>query len=520
MYDEVQRLVARFFASRDEDPGAGKIEVQGERYVLVRGAALSIEFFRLVRGLFGEGRQVEADQFSRNFLYDLAHALGRADARRFHDRMALQAPLHRLMAGPVQFAFTGWATVRLLPESVLVPGPDWLVVYEHDGSFEAEAWLAAGERQGAPICIMNAGYSSGWSSESVGQPLAACELSCRARGDDACHFVMAPPEQLEARVGERLAPGAALLDPVHGLPIPDFFSRKRMEEELRQAHDALEARVRERTRELEESVRHLQQERDERARLERRLAQTLKLDAIGKLAGGIAHDFGNLMTVIANRGELLEGQVDGPTGNGHLAAIRIAAERAVALTDQLRRLSRGQQPADGLVDVGPVLVDLAGLADRGLGGRVRVQLQLVDQALPVWIDKSQLEQVILNLLVNARDAMPAGGTIQLRARAVGREDLPPAFSTGLSCPRWIRVEVEDSGIGMSAELVDQIFDPAFTTKAEGRGTGLGLATVSSIVERGGGAIRVHSVLGQGSCFSLWLPWGEGPPEPLADRALP
>jgi predicted hydrocarbon binding protein len=227
-FEQAERVVAEYFAARRERPERGSIEISGERYLFVRAASLSVEFFALVRELYGPGRHAQADEFSRNLLYDLSHGLGRADARHFHARMGLTDPLARLAAGPVHFSHTGWAFVDIDPRSAIVAGPEYLLIYEHPHSFEADAWLAGGMFVDAPACIMNAGYSAGWCQESFGIRLVSAEVACRACGDSTCRFVMAPPDRIEQRLkkfvpepsrpagGRRPAPaGAAGLQAPH-----------------------------------------------------------------------------------------------------------------------------------------------------------------------------------------------------------------------------------------------------------------------------------------------------------------
>ena len=243
-----EEIVSRFFAERREDPAHGTIEIFGERYVLVRGAALSVEFFALVRHLFGPGREREAEAFARNILFDLAHAIGKSDARNLHAKMRLDDPLSKLSAGPVHFAYAGWASVDILPESISTPDDEYCLIYEHPDSFESAAWLSARGRPDFPVCIMNAGYSSGWCEESFGIQLVSSEVLCRARGDSCCRFLMAPPHRIEERLARYAAQRPELAQQLGGFEIPDFFARKRAEEELRRSHADLETRVRERTR--------------------------------------------------------------------------------------------------------------------------------------------------------------------------------------------------------------------------------------------------------------------------------
>lgn len=234
-FAKAEDVVSGYFAGAVFDPAKGMIEICNERYVLVRAASLSFEFFSLVRDLFGKERKADADAFARNILYDLAHAVGRADARDFHLKMKLKDPIGRLSAGPIHFAHSGWAFVDILPESNAVPGKDFCLVYDHPYSFEADAWLDAGRKADFPVCIMNAGYSSGWCAESFKEPLSAVEVECRARGDARCRFVMAPPELIESRIAGREG-GRAGREANH-YEIPDFFSRKRAEEKLKKSEE-------------------------------------------------------------------------------------------------------------------------------------------------------------------------------------------------------------------------------------------------------------------------------------------
>lgn len=230
---QAEDAVGRYFAGLLADPSKGTIEILGERYVLVRGAALSVEFVSLLEQLFGDGGGHEATDYARHMLYDLGHAIGKADARSFHTRMKLNEPVERLSAGPVHFAYMGWASVVILPESHPSPDEDYYLLYDHPFSFEADAWLRNGRRASFPVCILNAGYSSGWCEESFGLPLVASEVLCRAMGDECCRFLMAPPHRLEGRIADYLRrPGLA--SRAHGHTIPQFLERKHAENMLRQ----------------------------------------------------------------------------------------------------------------------------------------------------------------------------------------------------------------------------------------------------------------------------------------------
>jgi two-component system cell cycle sensor histidine kinase/response regulator CckA len=195
-----ERYVAEYFSRREERPEKGTITIGGERYVLVRAASLSYHFWTFIRSLYPQLSEDEALDSAARILFDIAHGIGKADARRFHHVMGVTDPVARLSSGPIHFAYTGWAFVELLAGTRLVADDDYLVVYDHPQSFESDTWLAEGHESARPVCWMNAGYSSGWCEESFRIPLTAREILCRARGDDCCRFIMAPPERIEARI--------------------------------------------------------------------------------------------------------------------------------------------------------------------------------------------------------------------------------------------------------------------------------------------------------------------------------
>jgi PAS domain S-box-containing protein len=241
LFAQAEAVVSDYFARIKHNPAQGTIEIGGERYVLVRGAALSIEFFTLARNLFGPGHEAQADEFSRNILFDLAHAIGKSDAENFHARLNLTDPIAKLSAGPVHFAHSGWAFVDIFPESHPTPDRDFSIIYDHPYSFEADAWLKYGGQSEAPVCVMNAGYASGWCEASFGIPLVAVEMLCRAKGDAACRFIMAPPDRIAEHVERYVHQQPDLAPRMRSYGIPEFFARKRMEEELRRSEEQYRA---------------------------------------------------------------------------------------------------------------------------------------------------------------------------------------------------------------------------------------------------------------------------------------
>lgn len=229
IFNKAEDNVDSYFKHLNFKPTEGTIEIQGERYVLVRASALSYDFFNQIMELYADKGPDQAFSIGRNFLFDIGHVLGKKDASCFHEKMNLKDPIEKLSAGPVHFAYSGWASVDILPESSPTPDSDFYLKYHHPYSFEAEAWIKSGEKSDKPVCIMNAAYSSGWCEESFGIPLTAVEISCKAKGDEKCTFIMAPSH----RIKEYLDSEADFQDNGMAVEIPKFFERKEMIDRLR-----------------------------------------------------------------------------------------------------------------------------------------------------------------------------------------------------------------------------------------------------------------------------------------------
>ena len=235
----------------------------------------------------------------------------------------------------------------------------------------------------------------------------------------------------------------------------------------------------------------------EALRLESQLRHAQRMEAVGLLAGGIAHDFNNLLTVILGEVEFVQTGASLAEAAESLNAIQGAAQRASLLTRQLLTFSRRQLVDPKPVDVNRVIDGLRQMIVRLIGEDIRVDLKLCDGTRPVVADIGQLEQVVMNLVINARDAMPDGGTLTIETREE-REDAPGA-------PAWMVLSVRDTGVGMSDAIRARIFDAFFTTKGAGKGTGLGLATCQDIVSRAGGRMEVESAPGRGTSMHVYLP---------------
>ncbi|MBN1360604.1 MAG: PAS domain S-box protein [Sedimentisphaerales bacterium] len=232
-----QEYVRTYFHERSENPSKGTIEIAGQRYILVRGASLSVDLFGLMMERYQDVGSQEAVNVARSFLFDIAHTIGKMDARSFHKKMGVKDPIERLSAGPVHFAHMGWAFVDISAESKPSPDEDFLLLYDHPFSFESDAWIRAGAKPDFPVCVMNAGYSSGWCEESFGIPLLATEITCKARGDEACRFIMAHPSKIEQAVQDYLRREPGIAQRVTKYQIPDLSKRKRAEETLLTAQE-------------------------------------------------------------------------------------------------------------------------------------------------------------------------------------------------------------------------------------------------------------------------------------------
>ena len=253
------------------------------------------------------------------------------------------------------------------------------------------------------------------------------------------------------------------------------------------------------------AVVRLQRELDEKTRLQSQLLQSQKMEAVGRLSAGVAHDFNNFLAAILGYSELLEGlDAKDPGFPRYLGGIREAAEKASALTMQLLSFSRRQATAEQVVELSELVVKMENLLRRVLASGVELVIQPSREPLLVRIDPGQFEQALLNLVVNANDAMPEGGRLQIATQHENIENLPPV--SAMPPGRWAKVAVTDNGTGIAPEVLEHVFEPFFTTKKLGEGTGLGLAMVYAIVQRAGGHVVIDSELGRGSTFTLYFPW--------------
>ncbi len=301
--------------------------------------------------------------------------------------------------------------------------------------------------------------------------------------------------------------------------IRDITLQKKAQDELRDAKEALETRVRERTADLvtanealqgeivqrELAMRQRDSEQERARRLEEQLLLTQKMEAIGRLAGGIAHDFNNLLGVILGNAEMM--LKAGPPGAPHVERveqIKLAGEEAASVTRQLLAFARQQASEPQVLDLNVVLTDLEPLLRRIVEENIQLEMVLARDLGDIRNDRSQLSQVILNLVANARDAMNKGGRLIIETSNTYLGDAYARDHLDVVPGPYVQLSVTDSGQGMDKETVSRIFEPFFTTKEQGSGSGLGLATVYGIVRQSGGHIWVYSEPGRGTTFKIYL----------------
>ncbi|HYG30269.1 MAG TPA: response regulator [Allosphingosinicella sp.] len=294
--------------------------------------------------------------------------------------------------------------------------------------------------------------------------------------------------------------------------------REAAEARLRELAATLEQKVDERTRDLAAANERLIAEISERERAEARLIQAQKMEAVGQLTGGIAHDFNNLLTAVVGSLDLLLRRTDDEKVVRLARNALQAAERGAKLTAQLLAFSRRQRLSPTAVDPNKVVSGMADLLARAIGTHISIEMRLAPDLWRALADPTQLEVMILNLAINARDAMPAGGRLRIETRNVAKP--PPAVAAELSPGEYVALAVTDNGSGMPPEILARAFEPFFTTKDRGKGTGLGLAQLYGFARQSGGTARIESELGSGTTVTIYLPRTRAEaapaPSPLAE----
>ena len=300
----------------------------------------------------------------------------------------------------------------------------------------------------------------------------------------------------------------------------DVSAQVAAEEALRELNDNLERRVAERTRELAEANQRLQVEMSERERAEEALRHAQKMEAIGQLTGGIAHDFNNMLTGVLGALDLIERRLaSGRFADlkRYLTAAQTSANRAAALTHRLLAFARRQSLDPQPVDVNQMVMSMEEMLRRTMAEQIQLDIQLEDDPWLAFSDAHQLENALLNLAINARDAMLSGGRLNIRT---GRVHISDAEPDRPAPGDYVTLSVADTGIGMPPNVVAKAFDPFFTTKPIGQGTGLGLSMVYGFVKQTGGHVRIDSTVGSGTEITLFLPRSQVEADEVAQPAPP
>jgi signal transduction histidine kinase/ActR/RegA family two-component response regulator len=285
---------------------------------------------------------------------------------------------------------------------------------------------------------------------------------------------------------------------------------RRRQYECRRLNEDLESRVGERTQELAAANRQLLGQIEERERVESTLRQMQRLEAVGQLTSGVAHDFNNLLTVVLGNIGFLEKEFAAAGINGRssqrLGYMRSAAERGAKLTDQLLSFSRRQRLEPRPLDLNETVLGMRDLLQSTMGGSIRIETKHHCGLWPALVDPTQLELALLNLAINARDAMQVGGTLKVETRNATRA--APRFPEDPPVGDYVAVSVSDTGTGMTDEIRAKVFEPFFTTKEVGRGSGLGLSQVLGFAKQSGGGVGIDSRLGEGTLVHIYLPRAE------------
>ena len=288
-----------------------------------------------------------------------------------------------------------------------------------------------------------------------------------------------------------------------------YEARERIEE-IRRGELLLEGRVLERTAELEAANRQLADQIAEREKAEDALRQAQRLEAVGQLTSGVAHDFNNLLTVIIGNVEQIRKRTDDPSLLKRLSMMAEASRRGAQLTAQMLAFSRRQKLEPRAVDLNETVRGMKDLLQSTIGGSVRIlEPDLAEDLWPAMIDPTQIELVILNLAINARDAMDVGGTLKIgTANVVAPE---PATPEQPPSGEHVMLSVSDDGSGMSDQVLARVFEPFFTTKAVGKGSGLGLSQVYGLAKQSGGGVTIDTAVGQGATIRIFLPRAHAKP---------
>lgn len=472
LFSEAEAAVKQYFSDIRMDPAKGTIEIGDERYVLIRASALSKDFLDSILRLYADRGETEAFGIGRNFLFDISHAIGMNDAKAFHAKMQLTDPISKLSAGPVHFAYAGWAFVDILPESNPSPDDNFYLVYNHPYSFEADAWKRAGVLSKWPVCIMNSGYSSGWCEESFGISLTAVEVSCTAQGHDHCTFIMSPPHMIEKHI-EKYQQTQIKRAPT---TVSTFFQRKIVEEQM------------------------------EKARMMAEESSKAKSDFVANMS----HEIRTPLGAIIGYADLLHKTPLDPQQQEYLHAIQTSGNSLLAIINDIMDLSKlDARKIDiecnpvSLPDIFRNVQTMLESKARGKGLQYRSH---IDPRISFHVlgDSLRLTQILLNLIGNAIKFTDEGGI-----------DIDCKIEEANATHVKVQIRIADTGIGIAPEKLALIFerftqaDTTITRKYGG--TGLGLAITRELVELHGGTIQVSSAENKGTTFLINMPFEKAAP---------
>jgi PAS domain S-box-containing protein len=421
--------------------------------------------------------------------------------------MAKDAPLSAPTAASAALAQAQVSAILAIAADAIIALDDTLhITLFNDGAAEIFRYRPS-EILGQPLDVliperMRARHSHHVADFST-SPIAARKMGERqeifARRKDGSEF------PAEASIAKQVIDGRK----AYMVVLRDVTERKLAEAALEAANTELEARVADRTRALEAEIRR-------REEAHAALIQAQRMEAFGQLTGGIAHDFNNLLTIITGNLELLGNELEKPAHRALLKRAADAADMGAALTKRLLTFARRRRLTPQILDVNEMILNLTEILQRSLGEPIALTTMLAGNVGRTRADASELENAILNLAINARDAMPDGGNLVIESRnATAEEAGVPGGG------EYVLISVSDTGLGMPPDVLEHAFEPFFTTKEPGRGTGLGLSTVYGFAEQSGGHATIESAPGRGTTVNLYLPRAEeaaatktGPAEPV------
>ena len=426
------------------------------------------------------------------------------------DNVSIQADFRKILGqDPDQNPALKRTKALLFGESIAAAPHSGFVI---DSAFQGQEGLvmvkqAAAEGNPYALAFVDVRMPPGWDGvETISHLWKCCPdiqvVICTAYSDYSW-------EEMIHKLGH--SPNLVVLkkpfDNIEALQLAHALTEKwQLNRQVQSQLDDLDTLVRRRTSELETANAQLKQEIVKQMKLESQLRHSQKMEAVGQLAAGVAHDFNNILTVIHGNASLLQEQFrQDPACAESLNDIIIAAERAARLVRQLLAFSRKQVLKPEVLNLGQVVGNLEEMLKRLLGDHITFEVKAAPDLPPVHADLGLMEQVILNLSVNARDAMPKGGklTVGINAVAITNDDVQK--NSGIRPGQHVCLSVSDTGCGIAPELLPRIFDPFFTTKEIGKGTGLGLATVYGIVKQHNGWVDVQSAANKGTTFRIFLP---------------